>query len=122
MSSGSGGPPARDALRAGVPGKLVRDRIPEIIRNRGAEPETYIASAAEYSWRLRQKLDEEVAEVMDADGAAEVGEELADVLEVVYALAKELGISADQLEAVRARKAEQRGGFADRVVWLGNLT
>lgn len=72
-------------------GKLVRDRIPQIIRNEGAEPVTYIAGPEEYRARLREKLREEVAELLDADERSAPGE-LADVAEVLLALAADLGL------------------------------
>ncbi|MGA5324446.1 nucleoside triphosphate pyrophosphohydrolase [Streptomyces seoulensis] len=100
-------------------GKLVRDRIPQIIRKDGAEPVTYTADREEYRSRLRDKLGEEVAEFLEADEES-APEELADVLEVVRALAADLGIDADQLEKTREAKACARGGFADRIVWTGN--
>ncbi|MFD9270766.1 hypothetical protein ACFWB1_23880 [Streptomyces goshikiensis] len=100
-------------------GKLVRDRIPQIIRADGAEPEVYVADPAEYRQRLRAKLTEEVAEYMEAD-ETDAPEELADVLEVAFALAVDLGVDPAQLEKIRAAKAEQRGGFAERIVWTGN--
>lgn len=105
--------------RKGEYGKLVRDRIPQIIREGGAEPVTYIAGSEEYRNRLRDKLGEEVAEFLEADDA-EAPEELADVLEVVHALAADLGVDARQLEKIREIKASRRGGFADRIVWTGN--
>lgn len=100
-------------------GKLVRDRIPQIIREDGAEPVTYTASPAEYRTRLRYKLPEEVGEFLAADDT-DAPEELADVLEVVYALAADLGIDPDQLEKIRKAKVDERGGFASRIVWTGN--
>ncbi|WP_369228922.1 nucleoside triphosphate pyrophosphohydrolase [Streptomyces sp. R21] len=100
-------------------GKLVRDRIPQIIRENGAEPVTYIADRKEYRGRLREKLGEEVAEFLEADEDS-APEELADVLEVVRALATDLGVDADQLEKLREAKAAARGGFADRIIWTGN--
>jgi predicted house-cleaning noncanonical NTP pyrophosphatase (MazG superfamily) len=100
-------------------GKLVRDRIPQIIRENGAEPVTYTAGREEYRSRLRDKLSEEVTEFLDSDEET-APEELADVLEVVRALAVDLGIDADQLEKLREAKAGKRGGFADRIVWTGN--
>ncbi|MFF1343910.1 nucleoside triphosphate pyrophosphohydrolase [Streptomyces sp. NPDC058290] len=100
-------------------GKLVRDRIPQIIRADGAEPEVYVADPDEYRQRLRAKLTEEVAEYMEAD-ETHAPEELADVLEVAFALAADLGVDPDQLEKLRASKAEQRGGFSERIVWTGN--
>ncbi|SCE32743.1 Predicted house-cleaning noncanonical NTP pyrophosphatase, all-alpha NTP-PPase (MazG) superfamily [Streptomyces sp. DvalAA-14] len=100
-------------------GKLVRDRIPQIIREDGAEPVTYTAGPEEYRDRLRDKLGEEVAEFLTTDEES-APEELADVLEVVRALAADLGVDTDQLEKIREAKATERGGFADRIVWTGN--
>ncbi|MET9956248.1 nucleoside triphosphate pyrophosphohydrolase [Streptomyces sp. NPDC006339] len=100
-------------------GKLVRDRIPQIIRNDGAEPVTYVAGPEEYRARLREKLREEVAEFLEADDVS-APDELADVAEVLLALATDLGISPERLEAIRAEKAGERGGFAGRIVWTGN--
>jgi predicted house-cleaning noncanonical NTP pyrophosphatase (MazG superfamily) len=102
----------------GAGGKLVRDRIPEIIRANGDEPIVYRAEADEYRRRLREKLGEEVGEFLDADDDHAV-EELADVLEVVYALAADLGVDQERLERARAVKAQERGAFADRIVWTG---
>ena len=61
---------------------------------------------------------EEVDEFLAADGATAV-EELADILEVVYALAADLGTTKDHLETTRAVKATERGTFTDRVIWTG---
>ncbi len=99
--------------------KLVRDRIPTIIQATGATPITYAADPVEYRRRLRDKLREEVTEFLASDDA-HAPEELADVLEVVYAIAAKSGVDREQLEKVRAAKAEQRGGFAGRIVWCGN--
>ena len=96
----------------------MRDLIPDIIRAKGEVPITYQADAAEYRRRLRDKLAEEVDEFLTADDE-HAPEELADVLEVVYALAANLGVSRDQLEKVREDKAAARGGFAERIVWSG---
>jgi predicted house-cleaning noncanonical NTP pyrophosphatase (MazG superfamily) len=98
-------------------GKLVRDKIPQIIRDKGLEPVIYVASPDEYATRLRDKLTEEVAEFLASDSDPE---ELADVLEVVYALAALTGTDPQQLEKLRAAKADERGGFADRIIWSGN--
>ncbi|HMG65438.1 MAG TPA: nucleoside triphosphate pyrophosphohydrolase [Streptosporangiaceae bacterium] len=98
-------------------GKLVRDKIPQIIRSKGLEPVVYTASAEEYAVRLRAKLREEVEEFI---ASGDDVEELADVLEVLYALAGQAGIDPQQLETLRAAKAEERGGFDNRIVWCGN--
>jgi predicted house-cleaning noncanonical NTP pyrophosphatase (MazG superfamily) len=98
-------------------GKLVRDKIPQIIRSKGEEPVIYTAGIEEYSIRLRDKLREEVEEYLASDDDRE---ELADILEVLYALAKQAGTDQQQLEKLRAAKAEERGGFADRIIWFRN--
>jgi predicted house-cleaning noncanonical NTP pyrophosphatase (MazG superfamily) len=61
-------------------GKLVRDKIPQIIRTKGLEPVIYAADAEEYGVRLRAKLREEVEEFLDSGSDPE---ELADILEVL---------------------------------------
>ena len=80
--------------------KLVRDRIPEIISARGAVCETEILSEADYLTHLEIKL----------------GEELADLLEVIYACAAARGYSTAELEALRKDKADKRGGFEKRIL------
>jgi predicted house-cleaning noncanonical NTP pyrophosphatase (MazG superfamily) len=100
-------------------GKLVRDRIPEIIRANGEVPSVRVADGGEYQSLLVAKLSEEVLEFIASDG--DPGE-LADVLEVVMALADGLGIGQQELERLRADKAAKRGGFSQRIVWSGNLS
>jgi predicted house-cleaning noncanonical NTP pyrophosphatase (MazG superfamily) len=98
-------------------GKLVRDKIPQIIRSKGLEPVICTASIEEYGARLRDKLREEVEEFLASDNDPE---ELADILEVLYALAEGAGSDRQQLEKLRMAKAEERGGFANRIIWSGN--
>lgn len=98
-------------------GKLVRDKVPEIIRSEGRDPITAVAGAEEYRVRLRAKLREEVGEFLESDDSLD---ELADILEVVYALAEIGGADRNRLEELRAVKAKERGAFADRVVWFGD--
>ena len=91
--------------------KLVRDKIPEIIEKAGKTPVTYILSEEEYITELDKKLGEEFAEYQ-ADKSIE---ELADMLEVMYAIAEARGWSVSELEAVRREKAEKRGAFERRI-------
>lgn len=92
--------------------KLVRDKILEILESKGKPYKSHIADTAEYRTKLREKLTEELAE-FDTDNNAE---ELADILEVVYALADELGSSREELEKLRQQKATERGGFSKRII------
>ena len=96
--------------------KLVRDKIPAIIQAQGKTPSIRILSDAEYTAALEKKLDEEVAEFHKDQNL----EELADILEVVYALTENLGYSKEELQALREKKAAERGGFRDRVFLISN--
>lgn len=92
--------------------ELVRDRIPAIIEADGDRPVTRRADGEEYARLLGEKLVEEAAEYRDSGDP----EELADVLEVVEAIRAFEGLDADEVEALRREKAEERGGFGERVV------
>ena len=92
--------------------KLVRDRIPEIIENSGRTCVTEILSDEDYLRMLDAKLDEELAEY-HADRNIE---ELADLMEVIRACAVARGYTLEQLEQVRADKAEKRGGFLKKIL------
>ena len=94
-------------------GKLVRDRIPEIIREDGGDPRTRRLDDEAFREALCAKLAEETSEFLDARTA----EELADILEVVYALADQAGLTPDALDAMRLEKRAARGGF-DRRLFL----
>jgi len=91
--------------------KLVRDRIPEIIQSQGKHCKTRILSDEEYRRCLHEKLDEELAEFHKDRNL----EELADLMEVILAAAADLGYTAEDLEHMRAEKAKNRGGFAQRI-------
>ena len=99
--------------------KLVRDRIPELIRANGEEPITYQAGPAEYRRRLQDKLLEEVNEFLTATNPTNAVEELADVLEVIYALAADLDTDQPSLNQIRQTKATTRGTFTNRTIWTG---
>ncbi len=97
-------------------GKLVRDKIPQIIIADGRTPIVRTLSDEEYLSELDRKLNEEVAEYQ-ADKSLE---EMADVLEVLLAICEARGHSVDELMEVRDKKREKRGGFRDKVYWEGN--
>jgi len=91
--------------------KLVRDRIPEIIRGNGETPTVRILGDKEYESELNKKLQEEVNEYL-VDGNIE---ELADIEEVLRALVDLKGVSYEEFDKIRSKKCEQRGAFNDRV-------
>ena len=92
--------------------KLVRDRIPEIIEASGKRCKVRILDHEEYLRMIDVKLDEELAEYHEDQNV----EELADLLEVIYAAAAARGYDVGQLEEVRAAKAEKRGRFQKRLL------
>ena len=92
--------------------KLVRDRIPEIIEASGKTYTTEILSPEDYLRMLDAKLDEELAEYHKDQNI----EELADLMEVIRAIALARGYTLEELEQIRAEKAAKRGGFEKRIL------
>lgn len=92
--------------------KLVRDKIPEIIKKDNIDPEFFVANSEEYYKALIEKLNEEVKEFIESDNV----EELADVIEVVYAIAEHKEIGKDKLEKIRLKKADEKGQFKNRFI------
>lgn len=95
--------------------KLVRDRIPEIIESSGKQFSTRILSDEEYIKELKKKSFEELEEYVNTRNNEDAIEELADLLEIIHALAEFHGASFEKVEEVRKRKAEKRGGFKEKI-------
>ncbi|MDU4143890.1 MULTISPECIES: nucleoside triphosphate pyrophosphohydrolase [Clostridium] len=94
--------------------KLVRDKIPEIIRADGKECEIRVAEGKEKYELLEKKLMEEVNEFLEDKNL----EELADVMEVLFGLAKEIGYSEEELVMKREEKKGERGGFEEGIILI----
>ena len=92
--------------------KLVRDRIPEMIMERGWRCQVVELTEEEYHNMLDKKLQEELDEYKQSKSL----EELADLLEVMMAVAEARGSSLAEVDAIRARKAEKRGGFKKKLL------
>jgi predicted house-cleaning noncanonical NTP pyrophosphatase (MazG superfamily) len=95
--------------------KLVRDKIPQIIESKGNKFSAKVLTDEDYIKYLKEKAYEELDEYCVAETDGEAMEELADLLEVIRALAKHHGSFIDEVVAVRIDKAEKRGGFQDKV-------
>lgn len=95
--------------------KLIRDRLPAIMRAQGLAVFDRRMDDAEYEAALRTKLVEEAAEARDAAGRADLVDELADIAEVTAALAALHDITPAEVEAARLAKRAARGGFDERV-------
>jgi len=95
--------------------KLIRDRLPAIMQAQGLTVFTRRLDDAEFVARLKDKLVEEAAEARSAASQAELTDELADLREVMLALAEAAGIPEADVEARRIAKRAERGGFDGRV-------
>lgn len=93
--------------------KLVRDRVPDIIRKSGREPDVERVSGEWLRLALKDKLVEEACELRASE---DVYEELADVLEVVDAIAEYWGIDRQKLENIKKEKLDRAGGFKEGYV------
>lgn len=91
--------------------KLVRDLIPSIIQQEGKQCQTRTLSDQEYQKALIQKLQEEVTEFTEEPNL----EELADILEVIQALAKALDSDIETVRNIQQKKSQNRGGFDKRI-------
>jgi predicted house-cleaning noncanonical NTP pyrophosphatase (MazG superfamily) len=92
--------------------KLVRNRIPEIIRKRGEVPKVRVAEEHEVDYLIRRKVAEEGQELLQSSSL----EEIADILEAIEALLKHREIDWSTVEEIRTRKKDERGGFDKRFV------
>ncbi len=92
--------------------KLVRDRIPDIIQRNGDVPVTHVADDAEYWTKLKEKLQEEVDELLKDESIGEV----ADILEVIEAICTYKRFDADAVRTAKAKKTDERGRFEKRII------
>mgnify|MGYP001587281688 FL=1 len=92
--------------------KLVRDKIPEIIRKKGEECKTRIAEDKEYWQKLKEKLQEEIEEFQKDESI----EEIADILEVLEAIAEYKKFDREEIDRIKTKKSEERGKFKDRII------
>ena len=95
--------------------KLIRDRLPAIMRAQGLQVFDRRLNDAEFIVALKDKLLEEAQEVGAATSLADLIDELANVMEVIAALADASGVPLQAVEERRQAKRAERGGFAERV-------
>jgi predicted house-cleaning noncanonical NTP pyrophosphatase (MazG superfamily) len=87
--------------------KLIRDKIPEIIEASGSKAVIEVLDNDSYHKYLNIKLAEEFKEYQESGSI----EELADLVEVVYALLDCMGVTREQFDAIRSSKNIERGAF-----------
>src|SRR5215203_6129320 len=98
--------------------KLVRDRIPEIIRSEGRECAVKIMEIDEYYHALREKLIEEAQETANAE-PGDMVKELADLYEVIDTVIKVFNLDKDVILTIQQKLRDERGGFEKRLKLIG---
>jgi len=91
--------------------KLIRDKIPEIIEEAGNNYEMEVLDDEDYFKALNKKLQEE----LDEYKASKEIMELADLVEIIYAILDYKNISRAEFEKMRKEKQKERGGFEKKL-------
>ena len=94
--------------------KLVRDGIPEIIKENGGEVICHVLSDREFEEALNNKLFEEAKEVVEATGRERI-EELADIYELIRTIAELHDSSMEYVARLANKKKKERGAFEEKI-------
>jgi len=100
--------------------KLVRDKIPEFIEAEGRTPKVKTISGTALAAALNDKLVEEHGEYIAATKTEKKLEELADMLEVMLAIAEHHGVAQNELMDIVAQKRVSNGGFSKGYFYMGD--
>lgn len=92
--------------------KLVRDKIPEILKKKGVKYKIHITGKEEYWDKLKEKLSEEFKEFSKNESI----EEFADILEVLDVIKDYKKFDKRELETIKKKKARKRGSFRKRII------
>lgn len=95
--------------------KLIRDKIPEIIKKDRAVPKVSCLSNKRFEKELKKKLIEESKELQAARGKKDILKELADILEVLQTIARIENVSWNEVKKQRKKRSKKRGGFKKRL-------
>lgn len=102
-------------------GKLVRDRIPEIIIKNNRTPKTRILSNVEYSKELNKKLLEETSELLLSKSKKDILNETTDILEIIDAVGQYHKIKFNQILKNKQKKSKERGSFKKRIYLINTV-
>lgn len=91
--------------------KLVRDKIPDIIKEEGRNVKTKVLNENEYIEELNKKLQEEVSEYLKDNNV----EELVDIVQFIYSLLDVRKFSMEKFENMRQQKNINNGAFKERL-------
>jgi len=96
--------------------KLIRDRIPEIIAEKGKKSKTSELSDEKFITYLKKKVVEEAQELLEAKTKEEVADEIADILELIDYIEKEYGLTREEILKLKEKKKKDRGGFDKKLI------
>ena len=94
--------------------QLVKDNVPKILKEKGSKPHIRTLNDNEYISELEISLDEYVARYTETGGM----NELADIMELVYAIAKFKGYDQTKFNALVADRKKKYGGYDNRTYLL----
>ena len=95
--------------------KLIRNKIPEIIKKDNAIPKISILNDGQFTTALKEKLVEKAKELLEAKTHEEILNELSDVLELVESIATNNELTIAEVEKQKLAKKEKRGGFEKKL-------
>jgi predicted house-cleaning noncanonical NTP pyrophosphatase (MazG superfamily) len=98
-----------------VHNKLVRDKIPEIIRTNNEIFKIRILDEEEYKVELKKKLIEEANELNGAKDDSQLKKEIVDVCEVIDAIVDVYNFEREKIMEIKKEKKRERGGFGERI-------
>ncbi len=101
--------------------KVIRDKLYQKFLEENVKVDKINLDNASKKQKLKEKLIEEVQEVIEATTKQELTEELADLLEVIYTIAQKSGISKQELASAQKEKREQKGGFQE-CIYIESIT
>lgn len=95
--------------------KLIRDKIPEIIKKDNAIPKIFELNDEQFKVVLKEKLIEEAKELLEAKTDEEILNELSDVLQLLESIALNNGLSVTDVEKKKEKKKQERGAFEKKL-------
>ena len=101
--------------------KLVRDKVPSLVTKDGGSYTLKLLSPLEHQHEITKKMYEELDEYHAATSKEEAVEELADMVELIYAAVKLHDLSIEQFETIRLDKKKKKGGF-EKGIYLNNIS
>lgn len=102
--------------------KLVRDRIPEIIKESGGKPQVATLDKENFFRVIKIKIEEEAYELLQAEDREKIIDEIIDIQELIDTLIAEMGITRFEFWELQRRKNKERGGFKKRLFLIKTET